>query len=1151
MYEGSNQQEQHFAHRVMNELKALPDAWRVVSEVLEFSREDNTKYFALTLLEKCILERWKVLSDDERNGIKRCTTQLAVQCGAAADTPKHLIAKINETLVQVVKHEWPHAWPSFIPDLCAAARTDQQLCENVMKILCILSEEVFEFGENTLTSRKMRELMVTMTAQFQQIFELCTFILQNYISSPASVKTSLVSTTLTCLSHFLKWMPYGFIFQTELIDILMKHFWNPQAFRIECICCLIEIVSLDLVAPSAFTPVSASNEQTSTNIPSTTAQDESRQLQMRQLRALWVETALKLKSVSVKTLDYDTIVPSAARLFWESFYQQLAVYLTTFLRYHRKTICEPAFVESREDTILVTTYSFLLNITRIQHDATFKICLDYWHFFTEDLFAEMQVNRCKSSAQIPVDALMASNAGTASQIFMMLAASSAAGTQTNVARLGSGGAEFGATSDNSSPMLSMEPSDNPYSYCTRLALYEFALDELRRILIARMAKPAEVYITYDEETQTIDRDYQPDTDEIALYNTMRETQVYLCNLGGARTEGIMDEVLSQELAVSSAPGSIPRSGDSVGWNPMKLNRLCWSIGAVSGAMTVTREKSFLIRVIRELIGLCETVRGKGNKAIVASQLMYIVGQYPRFLNIHWRFLSILTNKLFQFMADDIPGVQDMACEVFLKISQKCKNKLAAGTTDTGESFIAALIQKVHCTTTKLETAKQRLMLLEAVAHVVSATDASVQPSFIRDVLADHSRVWTAILIQAQSVDAVMGADACKDLASVLRTNERVAWANGIAYTAHLKSIYEDMLKLYSLISTKISQAVAINGAQIMAHTHTKLMRTVKRETLRLVNTFVNKVVTTGNTDNAEMGNEIGRFLLPPLLLPVLQDYRQSAVEARDMEVLMLLTTLIKRLHSSRMTQEINIIFDCVFDCTVDMIKTDFHSHPDIRMQFYEFLEATTAWSFQSLMQMSPGRMEQLISCFIWAFKHEQPNIADKGLSITVKFLSSLSANYLVTAGNPGADVQVACAFYTSFYHTLLKELISVMTDTLHRSGFRLQTELLRELIKVVDSGLMLTPDLSRNAVRERLGMVLLTTFQNLNPKQVETFLLDIFNSVNDHETFQTHCSDLLVQLKEFAGGDDLFEADRLKALQLAEDRESARRLMVPGLAPQP
>lgn len=55
-----------------------------------------------------------------------------------------------------------------------------------------------------------------------------------------------------------------------------------------------------------------------------------------------------------------------------------------------------------------------------------------------------------------------------------------------------------------------------------------------------------------------------------------------------------------------------------------------------------------------------------------SHCRYVVGQYPRFLKNHWKFLKTVVNKLFEFMHETHPGVQDMACETFLKICNKCK-----------------------------------------------------------------------------------------------------------------------------------------------------------------------------------------------------------------------------------------------------------------------------------------------------------------------------------------------------------------------------------------------------------------------------------------------------------------------------------------------
>lgn len=85
------------------------------------------------------------------------------------------------------------------------------------------------------------------------------------------------------------------------------------------------------------------------------------------------------------------------------------------------------------------------------------------------------------------------------------------------------------------------------------------------------------------------------------------------------------------------------------WSWRNLNTLCWAVGSISGAMPEEDEKRFLVIVIKDLLGLCEQKRGKDNKAIIASNIMYIVGQYPRFLRIHWRFLKTVINKLFEFM----------------------------------------------------------------------------------------------------------------------------------------------------------------------------------------------------------------------------------------------------------------------------------------------------------------------------------------------------------------------------------------------------------------------------------------------------------------------------------------------------------------------
>jgi len=79
---------------------------------------------------------------------------------------------------------------------------------------------------------------------------------------------------------------------------------------------------------------------------------------------------------------------------------------------------------------------------------------------------------------------------------------------------------------------------------------------------------------------------------------------------------------------------------------------------------------------------------------------------------------------------------------------------------------------------------------------------------------------------------------------------------------------------------------------------TRGLRTIKKEILKLVNTYV------GKADDLEM---IHNTMVPPLLEAVLVDYKRNVPDARDPEVLNLMTAIINKLHV-RWTASANIEF---------------------------------------------------------------------------------------------------------------------------------------------------------------------------------------------------------------------------------------------------
>lgn len=74
---------------------------------------------------------------------------------------KELVGKLNRTLIQILKQEWPNKWPSFIPDIVGASRNSEALCQNNMEILKLLSEEVFDFSKGQMTQAKAQHLKKT------------------------------------------------------------------------------------------------------------------------------------------------------------------------------------------------------------------------------------------------------------------------------------------------------------------------------------------------------------------------------------------------------------------------------------------------------------------------------------------------------------------------------------------------------------------------------------------------------------------------------------------------------------------------------------------------------------------------------------------------------------------------------------------------------------------------------------------------------------------------------------------------------------------------------------------------------------------------------------------------------------------------------
>jgi len=614
---------------------------------------------------------------------------------------------------------------------------------------------------------------------------------------------------------------------------------------------------------------------------------------------------------------------------------------------------------------------------------------------------------------------------------------------------------------------------------------------------------------------------------------MRETLVYLTHLDYVDTERIMTERLQNQV-----------NGNEWSWK--NLNTLCWAIGSISGSMHEEDEKRFLVTVIKDLLGLCEQKKGKDNKAIIASNIMYIVGQYPRFLRAHWRFLKTVVNKLFEFMHETHEGVQDMACDTFIKIAQKCRRQFVQIQVGEVMPFIDELLSNINSIICDLQP-QQVHTFYEAVGHMISAsTDSQQQEQLIEKYMQLPNHVWDDIINQAsKNVDVLKDEEAVKQLGSILKTNVRACKALGHPFVIQLGRIYLDVLNVYKVMSENISTATSLNGEIVTRQPLIKSMRVVKKETLKLISCWVER----SNDPNMVLEN-----FIPPLLDAVLLDYQRCTVpSAREPEVLSTMATVVNKLKGT-ITSEIPKIFDAVFECTLDMINKDFEEYPEHRTNFFLMLQAVNLYCFAAFLNIPPAQFKLVLDSVVWAFKHTMRNVADTGLNILFQLLQNVA----------GQENQASQSFYQTYYTDILQHMFSVVTDTSHTAGLTMHATILAYMLTLVETNKVTvslnpqTPTLAAGAtaaqvnityVQDFVANLLRTAFPHLTDNQIKITVTGLFNLDQDIPAFKEHLRDFLVQIREFTGEDDsdLFLEEREQALKTAQEEKRKIAVAVPGM----
>ncbi|CAO3655958.1 unnamed protein product [Mucor fragilis] len=303
-YEGKSSAERQKAQTILTEFQSNASSWQLVDQILEQSDCLQSKFIALGVLEEFIKVRWNTIPMEQRIVMRNYIVKAIIQLSSDQSMLRSAVLnKFDLVLVQVVKKDWPQYWPSFIQEIVNSSVSSMNLCENNMKILRYLSEEVFDFSVDHMTVAKMHRLKDQMVNEFGSIFDLCKTIL-----TQKNTNAHLMKATLETLQKFICWIPVQFVYQQDLVQLLQENIKGDQ--RNLALQCFAEIISLDHVDSQQYSDI---------------------------IFSIYTTVCAEITTIISKTSDI-------AQLYVESdsydqeFIQVLAMFLTTMLSKYRPLI---------------------------------------------------------------------------------------------------------------------------------------------------------------------------------------------------------------------------------------------------------------------------------------------------------------------------------------------------------------------------------------------------------------------------------------------------------------------------------------------------------------------------------------------------------------------------------------------------------------------------------------------------------------------------------------------------------------------------------------------------------------------------------------------------------------------------------------------
>lgn len=623
-------------------------------------------------------------------------------------------------------------------------------------------------------------------------------------------------------------------------------------------------------------------------------------------------------------------------------------------------------------------------------------------------------------------------------------------------------------------MYSEYPLRIPTTKQLKRNAFMFVFEAMLPVFVNNMPRPEEVFLI-ETELGDIIRDKKIETLEIDFYKKMRSNLFYL-------------SFCIEDFMVNFLTKKIEKFIHTNDFDYANLNKLCWSIGSISNALEESIERDFFVSIIKNLLTMCEIRYIKEEKAIVASNIMFVIGQYYRFLKYHHEFLGVVLKKLFEFMEEKYQGIKKMACENFYKICEKCPNHFFLK--KDKKYLYEEVLNDLPSITANLDYYLQR-MVIEGLLTVLKNN----QKNDVRYIEIIYSTLTNQAILDERYISSIH---------TVIHDPAQLKMA------VHLVESYSLGFKLLPDIFHEINAL----GSFLFFYKHISMPESsfspVVSKNLQILKTtlagFFETVVASGYT-NLDYLNSLCESLI--------LDFKTTF----DPAIISLATAIVANTKSYESAIEIQrlqfFINNVIAPAVPYVVKSD--EYIELSKKYLSLLNEMVEKSFSvvfPLLTESPA-YEPIVNSILFSLTglHEVSSLA----------LTSLKLFFKCSFDNK------FFGFFNRFYLICLENILGLIFDKDMRQNYELQFGLLYDLISYCNK----IPSLNNTGnnysiVRDFITSLFGKNFRNLTEGAVKVFIEGIIE-IKNLQLFKEHLDDFNVKIYEYGDDEDLqSEIDLLK-----------------------